>query len=436
MNISIDTLNNYTRIKSIGQGSFSVVFHVIENSTNHSYAMKILSSKFGSIEQIKSNDEVELMVHCGQHPNIVSLHDIIYEPAVGRLSLVMDLMDFNMLDYLQRERKGKLSMQESLIYTYQLLNALQHVHSRGIIHRDIKPENIFINPQSMELKLGDFGSARNMIIDRPLSEYVATRWYRPPECLMTAGVYGPPIDIWAVGCILYELMTGMPLFPGKNQIDQINRIHRCLGSPTPEMLEKLCPPDKLKNIQFLTFEKPRKEFERRLPAASPEVIDLLKKLLEYVPSERITAEDALKHKAFSSVMQGNKIIKTIVVSSEPFIDCIGVPNAMQQEEPLVSRIRDDTGFIPSTRKPKILIPQIVVPRNQTNISKAQQRRKLITTPPKLSKIQSNQAPSRTQVMICLSPTQPSGQPPNQHHPRFRVPSIKTEGELIHLNKNL
>ncbi|OHT07046.1 putative protein kinase [Tritrichomonas foetus] len=427
MNISIDTFNQYTRLKSIGQGSFSVVFHVIKNDTNQSYAMKILSSKFNSIEQIRNNEEICLMSHVGQHPNIVSLHDIIFEPSNGRLSLVMDLMDQNVLQYMQMERKGKLSVQESLIYTYQLLNALSHVHSRGVIHRDIKPENIFINPQKNELKLGDFGSARNLISNKPLTEYVATRWYRPPECLMTSGVYGPPLDVWAVGCILYELLTGVPLFPGKNQIDQLNRIHRLLGSPTPEILEKLCPANQLKDLSFLKFDPPRSEFERRLPGVAKEVIDLLKKLLTYLPSERITAADALNHDAFHCVLQGNKIIKSIVISSEPYIDCVGIPSAMQQEEPLTSRIRDDTGVLQTaTRKPKIKIPQIIVPRNQS-FAKAQVRRKLITTPPKMAQGGINVPPlARTQILIGHQ---------QQHHPIFKVQPKKPEpSELGPLSK--
>lgn len=410
--ISIDKMQNYTRIKSIGQGSFSVVFHVIENETNQSYAMKILSQKYSSIEQVKNNEEIALMAHIGQHKNIVNLHEVIFEPSKYRLSLVLDLMDKSLLDYVVKERKGKLSIQESLMYTFQLLTALEHMHSRGVIHRDIKPENCFINPQNMELKLGDFGSARNLISDRELTEYITTRWYRPPECLLTKGLYGPPIDIWAVGCILYELLTGNPLFPGKTQIDQINRIHRILGSPSQEELKKLCPnPDKRRTeINFVEYEKPRNEFETRLAGFPIEVIDLLKKLLVYLPSDRITALDALKHEAFNLIMQGNQIMKRIIVSSEPNVEFV-VPTALQNE-PLNSRIRDDTGVIPTTSKKFATVPQVFVPSFRSNLTKAQQRRRLIVTPPKepqpVQPTTSTLSLSKTQAPVTISLSKAQG----------------------------
>jgi serine/threonine protein kinase len=169
------------------------------------------------------------MRELGAHPDIVSLHDCVYDPSIGRLSMVIDLMECNLLEFI-RSRSGPFPPGEALVLIRHLLSALQHLHSKGFAHRDVKPENCFVTRATLELKLGDFGSMRNLRnCAGPLSEYVATRWYRPPEILLTSGFYGVEMDNWAVGCVLAELLLGRPLFPGSNSIDQLNRIHRILG---------------------------------------------------------------------------------------------------------------------------------------------------------------------------------------------------------------
>lgn len=101
------------------------------------------------------------------------------------------------------------------------------MHSRGYIHRDIKPENLLVSTEGI-LKICDMGFA-TLKADGPLTDYVATRWYRPPELLL-GGDYGPEIDIWAVGCILAELTDGQPLFPGADEVDQLYQTISGLGN--------------------------------------------------------------------------------------------------------------------------------------------------------------------------------------------------------------
>lgn len=110
------------------------------------------------------------------------------------------------------------------------------MHKRGIFHRDIKPENILL--LNDQIKLADFGSCKGIYSEHPYTEYISTRWYRAPECLLTDGYYDQKMDIWGVGCVLFEISSLFPLFPGTNELDQIHRIHNILGTPDKTVLER------------------------------------------------------------------------------------------------------------------------------------------------------------------------------------------------------
>lgn len=117
---------------------------------------------------------------------------------------------------------------------YQIFQGLNYMHKHGFFHRDIKPENLLCNGPEL-VKIADFGLARELRSRPPYTDYVSTRWYRAPEVLLRSTNYSSPIDLWAVGCIVSELYTLQPLFPGRSEIDQIFRICSVLGTP-----DKVC----------------------------------------------------------------------------------------------------------------------------------------------------------------------------------------------------
>lgn len=118
-----------------------------------------------------------------------------------------------------------------------MLTVSLKMYSKGIFHRDIKPENILIKDNT--IKLADFGSCRGIHSKQPFTEYIATRWYRSPECLLCDGIYNYKMDMWGGGCVLYEIISKVPLFPGSNELDQLHRIHAVVGTPAAKLLKKM-----------------------------------------------------------------------------------------------------------------------------------------------------------------------------------------------------
>jgi renal tumor antigen len=186
---------------------------------------------------------------------------------------------------------------------WQLMKSLDHMHKKGIFHRDIKPENILIESVTeigKGLKLADFGSCRGIYSKQPYTEYISTRWYRAPECLLTDGYYGPEMDLWGAGCVMFEITSLYPLFPGANEVDQTARIHKILGTPSHEILAKF----KSKGASHINFDFPSQKgvgVPSLIPHATPDAVDLMVKMLKYDAAERITAREAMRHPYFREI---------------------------------------------------------------------------------------------------------------------------------------
>ena len=211
-------------------------------------------------------------------------------------------------------RKHHLNPMLIKSYMWQLMKSLDHMHKKGIFHRDIKPENILIESSTdvgRGLKLADFGSCRGIYSKQPYTEYISTRWYRAPECLLTNGYYGPEMDLWGAGCVMFEITSLYPLFPGVDEVDQATRIHKVLGSPSPEIIQKF----KSKDVTNINLEFPVQKgigIPKLIPHASPDCIDLIVKLLKYDASERITAREAMRHPYFRDVKEPERKASTVV----------------------------------------------------------------------------------------------------------------------------
>ena len=212
-------------------------------------------------------------------------------------------MDMNLFEAI-KDRKSYLKEKIIKLYAYQLLKALNYMHKSGIFHRDIKPENILLKDD--HLVLADLGSCKGIYSKPPFTEYVSTRWYRAPECIMTNGYYNYKMDMWGVGCVLFEITTLIPLFPGDNELDQMQKIQNVLGAPSQEVLNqyKKCSFDHVNDINVSTTKKGC-GINKYLSHSSPEFIDLILKMLNYNPEERLSAKQALQHPFFKDISDVN-----------------------------------------------------------------------------------------------------------------------------------
>ena len=291
--------SNYNVIGALGEGAFSTVFKLQDKRTNEFYAVKRLNKTFKSLDEASRNIEVEVLRALQGHPNIVKLENVFYDAEHGSLALVFECLDVNLYELISGNGEP-FDESVALVLVYQMLKALSFIHSLNMFHRDIKPENCMVNRKTFELKLVDFGSTRQTSARGPFTEYVSTRWYRAPECILTSGSYGPPVDIWAVGCVLYEIITGEPLFPGNHELDQICRIHNLLGTPSSELLAKFGQNPNTE-IEFSFPPRRAQNLASLLPDWDPDVVDLMSKMLKYNPIDRITADEALAHPAFEGI---------------------------------------------------------------------------------------------------------------------------------------
>ncbi|UYV81713.1 CDK11B, partial [Cordylochernes scorpioides] len=282
-------------LNRIEEGTYGVVYRARDKRTNEIVALKRLKmEKEKDGFPITSLREINTLLKA-QHRNIVTVREIVVGSNMDKIYIVMDYVEHD-LKSLMESMKNPFLLGEVKTLMWQLLKAVAHLHDNWILHRDLKTSNLLLSHKGI-LKVGDFGLAREY--GSPLKAYtpiVVTLWYRAPELLLGTKEYSTPIDMWSVGCIFGEFLNMKPLFPGKSEPDQLNRIFRDLGTPSDKiwpgygelpLVKKLQLPEFPSNIQS--------RFASKLTNLG---FDLLNKFLTYCPTKRISAEQALKHEFF------------------------------------------------------------------------------------------------------------------------------------------
>jgi mitogen-activated protein kinase 7 len=340
------TFDGWLVNKELGQGAYGIVCaariqkefweDTIDDRTKKPYypnsvAIKKVTNVFSKkILAKRALREIKLLEHFRGIRNITCLYgmDIPKPDNFNEVYLYEELMECDLAAII---RSGQpLTYQHHQSFISQILHGLRYIHDANVLHRDLKPGNLLVNADC-DLKICDFGLARGFSVDPEenagyMTEYVATRWYRAPEIMLSFQSYTKAIDIWSIGCILAELLGGRPFFKGRDYVDQLNQILHILGSPDEETLMRIGSPrarEYVRNLPYMAkkswirlFPHPAQPPISTNPNKSPAEIeeerhnyaawvnaveehdrglDLLDKLLTFDPTRRITCEQALEH---------------------------------------------------------------------------------------------------------------------------------------------
>ncbi|KAK9768566.1 glycogen synthase kinase 3 [Basidiobolus ranarum] len=291
----------YTNYKAVGNGSFGVVYKAKLADTGEDIAIKkVLQDK-----RFK-NRELQIM-RMLIHPNIVSLKAFFYSNGDKKDEVFLNLVLEYVPETVYRVNRQYTNLKQSVpilhvkLYMYQLFRSLAYIHSLGICHRDIKPQNLLVNPSAGILKLCDFGSAKKLVAGEPNVAYICSRYYRAPELIFGATDYTTSIDIWSSGCVMAELLLGQPLFPGESGIDQLVEIIKVLGTPSREQIQTMNPNYMEHRFPQIKPHPFTRVFRSQNPP--PEALDLISRVLDYTPSKRLTALEAMAHPFFDELRQ-------------------------------------------------------------------------------------------------------------------------------------
>lgn len=286
----------YVQLAYIGEGAYGMVVSAVDTVSNVKVAIKKISPFEHQTYCQRTLREIKILTRF-KHENIIDIRDILRVPSIEQMKdvyIVQCLMETDLYKLLKTQR---LSNDHICYFLYQILRGLKYIHSANVLHRDLKPSNLLLNT-TCDLKICDFGLARVADPEHDhtgfLTEYVATRWYRAPEIMLNSKGYTKSIDIWSVGCILAEMLSNRPIFPGKHYLDQLNHILGVLGSPSQEDLECIINEKARSYLQSLPY-KPKVPWSRLFANADPNALDLLGKMLTFNPHNRISVEEALAH---------------------------------------------------------------------------------------------------------------------------------------------
>ncbi|CAJ0932620.1 unnamed protein product, partial [Mesorhabditis belari] len=294
--IGFGKLETYERLERLGEGTYATVIKGRSLLTNKFVALKEIRLEQDEGAPCTAIREVSLLRNL-RHANVVTLHDIIHTDRL--LTLVFEYVEKDLKQYMDSiQDRYYMNLKNIRLFIFQLLRGLAYCHQRKVLHRDLKPQNLLVTARG-ELKLADFGLARaKSVPTKTYSNEVVTLWYRPPDVLLGSTDYSTHIDMWGVGCILYEMAKMRPLFTSVSREEQLGFIFRTLGAPDPDRHPTICSSPEFPNFfrqcyddglgQKRRLEYMCREFDKRL-------FDLLRRFLQYEGRDRMSAAEAMEH---------------------------------------------------------------------------------------------------------------------------------------------
>lgn len=297
----------YQIIKALGSGAYGCVALAKDCKKNKHVAIKKMERTFEHVLFAKRTLRELKILRLLHHENVIELKTILKpksESKFDEIYAVFELMETDLGSIIKSQQE--LSLDHVQFFLYQVLRGMKYIHSAGILHRDLKPKNLLVN-SNWDLKICDFGLSRADIPELyeagAMTDYISTRWYRAPELLFGSDFYTAEVDVWSIGCIFAELLTRSSFLPGTDSENQLELIIDMVGIPDKETIEKFwgdkTPAFLQKNAGSEPGDTP--EFKKRFDGIDKTALDLLRKLLVFDPSKRITIEDAISHEFFNDL---------------------------------------------------------------------------------------------------------------------------------------
>ncbi|OBA17829.1 uncharacterized protein OGAPODRAFT_86428 [Ogataea polymorpha] len=288
--------SQFQQLEKLGEGTYATVFKGRNRALGTFVALKEINLDSEEGTPSTAIREISIMKEL-RHENIITLYDVIH--TENKLTLVFEYLDKDLKKYMDTNgynKSGALEPHVVKSFMFQLLRGIMFCHDNRVLHRDLKPQNLLISSKG-ELKLGDFGLARAYGIPvNTFSNEVVTLWYRAPDVLLGSRSYSTSIDMWSAGCIMAEMFTGKPLFPGSSNEDQLLKIFRIMGTPN----ERTWPgvtnyPNYRSNFNVFIPQ----DLHTLIPNMDNLALNLLQGLLQMRPELRLSARQALQHAWFN-----------------------------------------------------------------------------------------------------------------------------------------
>ncbi|XP_029782352.1 cyclin-dependent kinase 10 isoform X3 [Suricata suricatta] len=289
------SVKEFEKLNRIGEGTYGIVYRARDTRTDEIVALKkVRMDKEKDGVPISSLREITLLLRL-RHPNIVELKEVVVGNHLESIFLVMGYCEQDLASLLENMPTPFSEAQVKCIML-QVLRGLQYLHQNFIIHRDLKVSNLLMTDKGC-VKTADFGLARAYGVPvKPMTPKVVTLWYRAPELLLGTTTQTTSIDMWAVGCILAELLAHKPLLPGTSEIHQVDLIVQLLGTPS----ENIWPGFSRLPLagQYSLRKQPYNNLKHKFPWLSEAGLRLLNFLFMYDPKKRATARDGLESSYF------------------------------------------------------------------------------------------------------------------------------------------